>query len=118
MHGLETIKAMNAEAAEKARSLGKKPYCLVDETVIDSWPAFPFPDLGDACADWDEVYRRVDTLFCDASGCGSPEEPALTADQLKERVFELWQNTLVGQMLYIAIEEVGQFQLHLAVWRA
>jgi len=113
MYGLDTIKALNAEAAAKARSRRTRPTRISSVDQVDAWPPYPFKYLGNACDDWDEVYTRQESLFCDSSGWGAPGEPALTADQLRERLHELVQEHGV---IYVAIEEMGQFQLHLAVW--
>lgn len=76
MYGLETINAMNDEAARKARKAKKAPVCL---TTIEDFGARPFPNLGDACADFDKKFELIDDLFCDCSGFGSPSEPAVDA---------------------------------------
>jgi len=107
-----------SEAHKRERRIGVH---FLDEEVVyqssvdqvDAWPPYPFKYLGNACDDWDEVYTRQESLFCDSSGWGAPGEPALTADQLRERLHELVQEHGV---IYVAIEEMGQFQLHLAVW--
>ena len=115
MWGLATIRSINNEAAARARRYNKQPYRLSDPTAIDSFPPFPFPHLGCECDKVDEDHERVATLFCDGSGFGSPTEPALTQEQLKDRLTRLLDEH--GDLL-LAIEEVGQFQLYLAVWRA
>ena len=108
MFGLETIRAMNAEAGRKARISKRKPLRL---EVGAELKGIPF--LGDACAD--VKAKRLETLFVDTSGWGSPGEPALTLDQLKARLRELGA---VHGALLVALEESGQFQGYLAVWKA
>ena len=112
MYGLETIIAMNAEAAEEAREWGAEPLCLES---IEDFGKEPFPNLGDACDDVDETHELIDDLFCDCSGFGAPYEPALTQEQLKIKLGQLIEEH--GPVL-CAIRTVGQFQLYLAVWRA
>lgn len=114
MFSLEQIKAMNADAAIMARGKKKKPFKLSEPKQVDEMPPFPFPELGDAVEDFDDQYERLDSLFCDHSGWGSSGERALTVDQLKMEL-----KRLLGEhgTLYLAIEEVGQFQLYLAVWK-
>jgi hypothetical protein len=112
MYGLETINAMNDEAARKARKAKKAPVCLKS---IEDFGVKPFPNLGDACDDFDKKFELIEDLFCDASGFGAPYEPALTQDQLKIKLGQLIDEH--GPVL-CAIRSVGQFQLYLAVWKA
>jgi len=114
MFSLEQIKAMNAEAGQKARALNKKPHRLNNIEEIEAMPPFPFPNLGDEADNVDEVYERVDSLFCDSSGFGGPGERALTIDQLKRKLTELIDEH--GE-IFVGIESTGQFQLYLAVWK-
>ena len=114
MWGLETIRSMNAEAGAAARAKRLKPFRLVGVEQIDDMPPFPFPNLGDEADQMDEEYERVDSLFVDSSGFGSPSEPALTATQLEAKLRELF--AAHGELL-LAIESVGQFQLHVGVWK-
>ena len=110
MFGPETLRAMNAEAAEIAREEGLEPLL-----VSTSEEARGIPNLGDACEDVDADHERVATLFCDTSGFGAPNEPALTQQQLFEKIDELIDEH--GPVL-MAIEEAGQFQAYVAVWSA
>ena len=109
----ETIRAMNGEYGDKAREEGIQPYILDDATEIDIWPPFPFPAMGDECDELD--LEPVASLFCDSSGFGHPDEAALTVEQLKERIHELFNE---HGPLAIAIGEQGQFQLYVEVWKA
>ena len=114
MYGLETIIAMNKKAGEKARELGVQPFLLESKEQLDEMPPFPFPNIGDDSVEVDKLYERVDTLFCDSSGYGAPGEPALTIDQLMARLGELIDE---HGAIRVAIEEEGQFQLYLGVWK-
>lgn len=114
MYGLETIKAMNAEAGTKARA--KKTSLKTFDSTQDIDDMFDgksskFPLLGDhKPSGWVEA---MSPLFCDSSGFGSPGEPALTQDQLKVRLKELfWVNPEYGY----GVVSVGQFQVHLGVF--
>ena len=89
MYGLATIRRMNEEAGERAREEGIEPFLLEDASELDGMPPFPFPNVGDGADDLDERLERVDSLFCDSSGFGSPGEPALTVPQLLERLHDL-----------------------------
>ena len=110
MFGLETIKAMNAEAGRKARLSKAKP------AIIEAGaPVTGVPFLGDACDDLDAIAERLDTLFVDISGWGAPNEPALTQEQFIARLHELADE---HGTLMVALEECGQFQGFAGVWKA
>jgi hypothetical protein len=112
MYDLDTLRAINDEADRKAAH--RAPTKITSAEQIDSYPPFPFPQIGSRCPEFDKKHERVATLFCDHSGWGSPHEPALTIAQLKTRLKEL-----VGEhgALLVGIEQQGQFQLYLAVWK-
>lgn len=114
MWGLETIRKINHEAAVKAREARLEPTVLESEEQLEDWPPFPLPHLGDACADIDKENERVETLFVDSSGMGAENEPALTINQFKTQL-----KSLMGEYgsLKLAIEDQGQFQVHIAVWK-
>lgn len=115
MYGIETIKAMNSDAAERARSNGTEPALIWHISQIGKMPPFPFPHIGDACDDIDKTHERITTLFCDASGFGEEGDPALTVTQTRDRLLELIakHGAIRG-----AVEEAGQFQVRLAIWKA
>lgn len=118
MWSLDMINEMNAEAGTKAKYLGTQPLRLTSEeyeglgTVSDKGG---FPNLGDFADDVDGTFERLDTLFCDSSGWGSASDPALTQEQLEKTVGELLD---IHEELLFGIVEVGQFQLHLGVWKS
>ena len=114
MYGLETIIEMNKEAGERARELELKPFLLNSKEQLDEMPPFPFPSIGDDAVEVDKRYERVDSLFCDSSGFGAANEPALTIDQLMAKLGELIDEH--GE-IYVAVEETGQFQIYLGVWK-
>lgn len=113
MFSLEQIKAMNADAGIMARGKRLKPFLINDINQIDEMPPFPFPNMGDAVEDIEQ--EKLDSLFCDSSGWGSPGEPALTTEQLKTELRRLLEEN--DQGILVAIEEQGQFQLSLGVWK-
>ena len=117
MWSLETIIRINEEAGKRAQGMGLEPYLIEhDHQIADTMPPFPFPHLGDDCVEVDKLYERVDTLFCDSSGYGRPGEDALTTYELVEHLSELLKENPNG--ILTAIEEQGQFQLYVAVWKA
>jgi len=107
MMSLETIKSENRKVATKAAKSGKLPY-IVEAEDIAEWQrkrcSLPFPNIGNYRP---EGWKLVDELFCDSSGFGSRNEPALTYEQLIE--------TLEVGKGY-AIIEVGQFQVYVGVF--
>lgn len=115
MMSLGQIRAASREAAVKAAAERLEPFILEDTDLEDirlrienggrSGPMFPFPMIGDHTpAGWE----RVDQLFVDTSGWGSPGEAALTPAQLLERL-------QVGKGY--ALIEIGQFQAYLGVFQ-
>lgn len=114
MWGLGTIKKMNNDAGILARGKQLKPFLLHSEDQLKDMPPFPFPNFGDEAKVLDEQYEKVDSLFVDKSGFGSSNEPALTLTQLVQELQELLDK---HGSLYLAIEEEGQFQLYVGVWR-
>lgn len=61
-----------------------------------------------------EGFEEVETLFCDSSGFGGPNEPALTRKQALNRTEELLE---AHGSLYAAITDVGQFQVYVSFFR-
>lgn len=109
MYSLEVIREMNREAGDAARQSQEEsrtqPFLIMNEAELALWPPFPFPNLGDfSPPGWEEV----DRFFCDSSGLGDPNEPALTTDQLKAQL-------KVG--MGYAIVESGQFQAYIGEFR-
>lgn len=102
---------MNAEAGARARGKRLKPFPLHSEDQLENMPPFPFPNFGDKSDDMDEAHERVDSLFCDSYGFGGP---ALSHDGVKRKLKELLEEH--GDLM-LAIEEQGQFQLYLGVWK-
>ncbi len=102
--------AMNDLAAEVARSNNTAPLRVTDPKRM---PFKDIPHLGISCGDWDEEYERLDKLFVDSTGFGEEAEPALTVWEFLERLTELIAEH--GD-LYVALEDVGQFQAWVVVW--
>jgi hypothetical protein len=109
MWDLNTLKHINKEATEKAKK--NNPITLNGDSTIEN---MQFPFVGNRCDDYDEKLERIDTLFIDISGFGSPSEPALTRAQLENKLSKLIEEH--GEIL-VAGETIGQFQGYLAVWK-
>lgn len=109
MIDLATLKAMSSERAQAAAKQRLIPFVPFDAAEIEGWDSFPFPNIGDHRP---EGWELVDTLFCDSSGFGATNEPALTATQLKDKLLE---NVSHGYG-YAVIQE-GQFQLYVGVFK-
>ena len=108
MMSLEAIRAASAKAANKARAGKRTPLTIFDENHIED--IFKIPDIGSYSP---PGWKLVDTSFCDHSGVGRPDEPALTRDQLKKTIREHVES---GNKYGYAIIEVGQFQLRIGVF--
>ena len=58
---------------------------------------------------------KIDELFIDTSGFGARDEPALTLDQLLERLCKL---LCEHGPIKVGITETGQFQAYIGIWPA
>ncbi len=99
---LELIKQLSQEAGQQAAEENREPLVAFvdrDEAV------FKCPNLGDYVPDG---WTLIERLFVDNSGFGSPNEPALTAEQFINKVKEGFG--------YAIIEE-GQFQVYIGVFK-
>ena len=63
-----------------------------------------------------EGFTEIETLFCDSSGFGSANEPALTKEQAEQAVLDLIDQ-YPGETLYSAITGIGQFQVYVSIYR-
>ncbi len=102
----DTIRSMTQDRTALACKTREVPYLIWPED-IDDWRAgkrlpIPFPNLGDHIPDGYEL--DGDAWMIDTSGFGSPGEPALTLDQLFDKLE-------VGKAY--AFVETGQFQSYL-----
>ena len=137
MMDVESIRALGAEQSALAAQRNKRPATLFskDTCVEDARHA---PWLGIHVArGWDLVIKTNSDeplphehkcygdvgehlwLFLDKGGIGSPDEPALTLDQLGNVLCELLDRAAErGVTLGVGIVEEGQFQLHLGVYES
>jgi hypothetical protein len=98
------IASESRRAARIAAAHGDKPV-IWEEGDAESFHRFPFPFIGN----WrPRGYTLVDTLFCDSSGLGAEDEPALSVRQLLARLRPGYA---------YAVIEAGQFQVHLGEFR-
>jgi hypothetical protein len=115
MMSLGTIRAMSAEAAEKARKAKKLPTTFFDENDVEEFFAGHkgrvFPNLGDYVP---KGWKLVSHLWCDSSGVGQPDETALTRDQLRAKIAEHVRD---GNEYGYGVIEAGQFQLGLGMFK-
>jgi hypothetical protein len=59
-------------------------------------------------------YSEIETLFVDSSGFGSDNEPALTQEQLENKLKHLLAE---HKMLYAFITNAGQFQVYITLYK-
>ena len=114
MWDLATIRRMNEDRGHVARARKKKPYKLKRLSQLEKMPPFPFPDVGYLSRDYDKEYERVSSLFVSLGDWGPGPGGALSANGFKDRLKELFGEH--GTLL-LAVEEVGQFQCHVGVWK-
>jgi len=110
MMSLGSIHQMSRETGKRAAQMAMMPYVPIHEEEIYTYPPFPFPNIGDHRP---KGWELVDTLFCDSSGFGAEDEPALSVRQLRRKLIELQRS---DKAYGYAVIEVGQFQLHLGVF--
>lgn len=112
-----TIHRMSDEQARKAAVNRRVPYVPFDEKEADTFgrgAPFPFPNIG---SHRPHGWEEVESLFCDATGWGGENEPAMTPGQLRAKVKEIMaRGDLEGKTYGFAITEVGQFQLYVGVF--
>jgi hypothetical protein len=105
----EMIRSLSREAAGKAAKLGKRPFVIEAEDLID-WQAQisagkvpsglrTIPNLGDYRP---KGWKLIDSFMVDSSGMGAEDEPALTLRGFVQRL-----NVGMGYGLISA----GQFQV-------
>jgi hypothetical protein len=107
------IREIQAEAAERAAQDNETPYMLWPEDLDlirdrirrGEGPAFPFPFIGDYVP---RGWEMIDNFMADSSGFGAPDEPALTPEQMIERI---------KPGMGYAIIEAGQFQVVVGEFR-
>jgi hypothetical protein len=109
MMALSEIKRISDQAAKSAAISKKEPYVPFDETEIKD-TRFTIPMLGSYVP---KGWVQVESLFCDTSGVGTDNEPAMTLNQLKSKMLEYAKKK--GTYGY-GITEEGQFQCHVGVF--
>jgi len=110
MKDYRQIQAESDEAAKEAARENMESYVPFDLKEIENYPPFRFPTLGNYIP---KGWNKVDELFCDASGFGSDNEPALSPDQLRKKLLSL---ETTGKQYGYGITRIGQFQLYLGVF--
>lgn len=100
MYSTEALKEMNDKAAREAKRAGVEPYLIKSQAEIDSWPPFPFPNIGSLKP---KGWTETETFFVDSSGLGASDEPALSTRQFIQKL-------KVGRAYAITAE--GQFQVY------
>ena len=101
------------ESQENAMALARKnktPYVITHEDELRCENKLPFPFIGMRTP---IGWKRIDKWFCDHSGWGAPDEPALTVEALTDRIRE---RIRAGKLYGYGIISTGQFQLWLGVF--
>ena len=106
------IKTASRDAAILAAAKKKQPYVPFDEKEIQTSNAIEhIPNLGDYRP---KGWKLVDKWFCDNSGMGSEDEPALTIAQLNAKMLDKYNE---GHTYGYGVIERGQFQIWLGVFK-
>ena len=111
MMDIAAIEAASREAAVSAAAKKKLPYVPFDEKEIQSETVLKhIPYIGDYRP---EGWQLIDKWFCDHSGMGAEDEPALTIGQLKAKMLDKYNTDCTCGY---GIIEIGPFQLFLGVF--
>ena len=110
MFSREYIESMNRKAARDAAKTRQEPYVPFDKEEVQDMRGFPFPFLATYKP---KGWKKVEELFCDASGFGSESEPALTVKALKAKMVEYLDKP--GTYGY-GVLSCGQFQCYVGVY--
>ena len=109
---LRKLAQLNAEATARAMQDQKQPFRFFNVAEVDNLTTFPFPKLGDFIP---EGWELVDEWFCDKTGLGEPWEPALTRQQLNEKIKWLIAEHGIDNVGFgLGLE--GQFQVYVRVF--
>lgn len=109
---LDVLRAVNAEIGLEAARKKRVPYVPFDATEPETWPPFPFPNLGGYLPPgWERTEAQ---WFVDTTGYGRESEPALTWRRFKDLIAAyVAEHPDHG---YAVVEE-GQFQVMIAALR-
>jgi hypothetical protein len=108
MLSLASIAAESARAAAHAAKRNLQPYVPTLQEA-QHLATLPFPEFGEFEPDG---WAQVEVLFCDSSGFGEDDEPALSVEQLKAYVLEH-----APEGYGYALGDIGQFQVNVKVYR-
>jgi hypothetical protein len=110
MFSADYINSMNRKAARAASAQRQEPYVPFDAEEVQNMRGFPFPYLATYKP---KGWKKVEELFCDASGFGSESEPALTIRALKAKMVEYLDKP---ETYGYAVLSCGQFQVYVGVY--
>lgn len=114
MMSLEAIRELSDEAAERAAKEGLVPYVLESPAEVERFlqrGSFPFPFLGGYVPEgWSETEQ---SWFCDSSGYGRSDEPALSVNQFCHALRSYAQEHPTHGY---AITQTGQFQVYVSAY--
>ena len=106
------IEAASRKAAILAAAEKKQPYVPFDENEIRRGNVLKhIPNLGDYRP---KGWRMINSWFCDNSGFGSENEPALTAAQVRAKMLDKYHTDCTYGY---GIIERGPFQVWLGVFK-
>jgi hypothetical protein len=112
MLSLEYIEQEELKAAKRAARENKLPFVYWDATEVEKRIPFPFPILGSYIP---KGWQRIDELFCDSSGFGDENEPALTSEELIRDIKE-YIRWYAGRSVGFALTRCGEFQVYVGVY--
>jgi hypothetical protein len=112
MLSIEYIEQEELKAAQRAAKEHKLPFVYWDKSEVEKRIPFPFPVLGNYIPKgWD----RIDELFCDSSGFGTEDEPALSVNGLIQKI-EDYIDEYSEKTVGFALTQCGEFQTYVGVY--
>lgn len=113
MMGIEYIRQINEERGTEAKYLGLEPVVLDVDSPFLNEDIRSIPHLGNYVPDGWELEK---SHFVDATGWGSPDEPAMTFDQFRTQI--RMEDANADEPIGFAIIEAGQFQIYIGQFKA
>jgi len=77
---------------------------------------FNAKNLVDTNFENESDYEEIETLFCDSSGMGSSNEPALTQSQAESQVQDILKKNKNVE-LFCGLTSIGQFQVYVTIYK-
>jgi hypothetical protein len=128
MMGIDEIRRMNKEAAERAAAAGSRPFGMNDDDFVVTIEdidngrgvgGFAFPALAPEYVEelYPGEYELIDTFFTDKGQFSLTDAggPAHSIKSFSQAALDLIREK--NESLYFTIHDEGQFQLYISAFR-